>query len=243
MDDIFQTKIKYSSKIYYKNGWGIFKVRNMSNGVLSDEDDTLIIKGLWTDIDKNKEYYFIGKEIDDEKYGKQYDIYYIGDSFSIPDNEDAFLKEILSPSQLKNFYDKFDNPLSIIESKDIDKMTSVEGIGEKTAAKILDKYKKNKSHQPILAILGNVGISNSLMWRIFNRYKGDVSRTISTIMQNPYKLIDDVRGIGWETADSIACKIGIGHDDVGSLVSVLSVRDRMLNQSNLNVFHNQQQFL
>ena len=62
--------------------------------------------------------------------------------------------------------------------------------------------------------LAQFGISNSMAAKIYKRYKTDLYRIFK---ENPYKLAEDIRGIGFKTADEIADKAGIAKNAPGRI--------------------------
>ena len=69
--------------------------------------------------------------------------------------------------------------------------------------------KEKGEMQEILFKLGNYGISPALGIKIYRKYRASTFHIIQT---NPYKMIEDVRGIGFETADKIALSNGVHNE-------------------------------
>lgn len=112
----------------------------------------------------------------------------------------------------------------VIES-DPERLKEIKGITPKKIQKIIDAYAQKKHIKETLAYCQSVGIGMALANKIFKEY-GD--NTIKLIQKNPYKLIDDIRGIGFKKADEIAQKNGMDRNSpfrVGAgLEYVLSVQ-------------------
>lgn len=87
-----------------------------------------------------------------------------------------------------------------------EKLTEVEGIGEKKAAVIVDAFKEQKELRQVMVFLQSYGISTTYGIKIFKRYG---QNTIKNVKENPYRLCDDISGIGFKTADKIARNLGI----------------------------------
>ncbi|MPW26378.1 ATP-dependent RecD-like DNA helicase [Alkalibaculum sp. M08DMB] len=90
------------------------------------------------------------------------------------------------------------------------KLADVPGIGEKTALSISESFNENREVMESIVYLGTFGITSTYAMRIYKAYK---ENTISTIKENPYKVIDDVPGMGFKSADTIAMSIGIESED------------------------------
>ena len=86
------------------------------------------------------------------------------------------------------------------------RLTEISGIGPKKAAMILESYTAQVSMRRVMIFLQNYGISANLSTKIAKRYGGD---TIPLIRENPYRLVLDIEGVGFVTADRIALSMGI----------------------------------
>ncbi len=86
------------------------------------------------------------------------------------------------------------------------KLSEVRGISARKAVEIGDCFKDIKSMQNAVIFLQQYDISTNLSVKIFNFYK---EKTVTTISDNPYKLVEDIDGVGFLTADRIAFKMGI----------------------------------
>ncbi len=95
--------------------------------------------------------------------------------------------------------------LRIIE-RESKKLEAVEGIGPIRRQRIRDSWKEQQGVRDIMIFLQGHGIGNAQSVRIFRHY-GD--NAITFIRTNPYKLCEDIWGIGFKTADKIAVSVGI----------------------------------
>lgn len=98
--------------------------------------------------------------------------------------------------------------LEVLESEP-SRLREVRGIGKKTLKSIVKDWKEKTAQRNVLMFLAGYGISASFGTRIFETYG---QHTASVIKNNPYKLAEDVSGMGFSTADSIARKLGIEPD-------------------------------
>lgn len=90
-----------------------------------------------------------------------------------------------------------------------ERLLEVPGIGEKTAEKIHESIVKLQDSRDVAIYLQKFNLGNKLTASIYAKYK---SEAIEIIEKNPYQLVDDIRGIGFLTADKIALNIGIKPD-------------------------------
>ena len=87
-----------------------------------------------------------------------------------------------------------------------ERLTEVSGIGPKKAEMIIESYTEQMSMRRMMLFLQNYGISPNLSTKI-TKYYGEA--TVEMIKQNPYRLVTDIDGVGFLTADRIALSMGI----------------------------------
>lgn len=190
-------------------GITIWNVANVLEGELNE--DRITVKGDFpSPIDYGKRYKLLLHEVFHEKYGKQYDLAYICENTELKDKmqQRNFLSSILTPIQLKEIFEKFDNPIDIIKDHNIEKLKEVKGIGDYIANCIIERYESNKDSSIIYVKLADVGLTPKMIQKLIKTYK-DPQKVVSVVLENPYKLTYDVDGIGFKTADNIALKAGI----------------------------------
>jgi exodeoxyribonuclease V alpha subunit len=90
-----------------------------------------------------------------------------------------------------------------------ERLREIPGIGEVRARKITSGWADQKVIRSIMVFLHAHGVSTSRAVRIFKTYGPDA---IEVVQENPYRLAQDIRGIGFLSADTIAQKIGIAKD-------------------------------
>ena len=98
--------------------------------------------------------------------------------------------------------------LEVIENKP-QRLLDVEGIGPIRHSKITTAWSEQRVVRDIMVYLHSHGVSTSRAFRIYKAY-GD--EAIETVANNPYRLAQDIRGIGFKTADTIAESLGIGKE-------------------------------
>jgi len=207
-------KVIYPQDSYIEPGtWGIlscYPVKVINGTPILSKYGNFTIKGLLPAIDIDQTYKFIGEFVDDEKYGKQYVITYIGkdiDLTSVTDQKE-FLQQILSPLQIDEIYKTLENPFESIASGDTESITKAKGIGDTLAEKIIKRYNENINYADIIVKLNQYGLTKDMIHKLIAIYKSpDI--IIDIITSNPYSLINSVDGIGWVKADAIAKTTGI----------------------------------
>ena len=86
-----------------------------------------------------------------------------------------------------------------------DRLIHVDGIGPKRVAMIKKAWQEQKEIKNVMLFLQSNGVSTAYAVKIFKNYGND---SINTVKTNPYKLADDIWGIGFKTADKIARQLG-----------------------------------
>lgn len=172
---------------------------------------TISLKGKMCELSMIEEYNIVAKEIEDEKWGKQYEVIFIGSKIDLTNKEQQkiYLSKILTETQVDNLFKTFDNPMDILDKGDIDKLCTVKGIKGDKAEKILEKYQSTKDSYKAYVELDKYGLTKATIDKLVERY-GSPDTTVNKIHENPYILIDEVEGIGWAKADNMALKGGLG---------------------------------
>ncbi|MFI7705531.1 ATP-dependent RecD-like DNA helicase [Nonomuraea sp. NPDC049480] len=115
----------------------------------------------------------------------------------------------IGPKMAERIVDHFGTAtLEVIEQQP-ERLVEVPGLGPKRTKMIAAAWDEQKIIKEVMIFLQGVGVSTSIAVRIFKQY-GESS--ISVVRNQPYKLADDVWGIGFKTADTIAQAVGIPHD-------------------------------
>jgi exodeoxyribonuclease V alpha subunit len=145
------------------------------------------------------------------KYGKQFEVKEWEEAlpasiYGIEKYLGSGLIKGIGPVYAKQIVNLFkETTLDIIEEEP-DRLIEVPGIGRKRVEMIKKAWKDQKEIKNIMLFLQSNGISTSFGSRIYKVYGND---SIEVVKENPYKLADDVYGIGFKTADGLAEKLGI----------------------------------
>lgn len=115
----------------------------------------------------------------------------------------------IGPAYAKRMVKKFGPRIfDVIENESV-KLEDVDGIGRKRRQEIRESWLKQKSIHNIMLFLHQNGISSSRALRIYKTY-GD--EALAVLTSDPYRLAQDIHGIGFKTADQIAQQMGIAQD-------------------------------
>lgn len=171
---------------------------------------TITIKGNMCEMHKDTRYKVSLKEVYDSKYERWgYDIKFIQErySFDTVEKQRKFLLRILTERQVDNIFATFESPMEILENNDVEALTNVKGIGEKTAQDILSKFMATKDFGKAFVELSGYGLTNAMIYKLVDRY-GSPDIVVSKVKNNPYILAHEVDGIGFLKADAIALSVG-----------------------------------
>lgn len=152
-------------------------------------------------------------QVIDPVWGVQYDIINMRMDFPLDSVEDQkkFLSRVLTEKQVESLFGLTDNPMKLLEDRDIETLCQIKGVSEKTAKKLIAKYDASIDSANAFVSLGEYGLTNRAIQKLVKIYHSpDIA--IERIKENPYVLIREVRGYGWTKADQIALNQGIERD-------------------------------
>ncbi len=104
---------------------------------------------------------------------------------------------------------KFREDTFRIIEEEPERLAEIKGISERKAMEIASQMEEKKDMRKSMIYLQKYGISTKLAAKIYQRYGMKVHQILE---ENPYRLADDIEGVGFRTADEIAARIGIHTD-------------------------------
>ena len=159
----------------------------------------------------------------DSKYGRQFSVETFEEVLpatvlGIEKYLGSGLVKGIGPNFAKRIVNTFGvDTLNVIE-EDPEKLLTVPGIGKIRVERIKKSWADQKEIKNIMIFLQGHGVSTSHATKIYKTYGND---SVKTVQENPYRLADDIWGIGFKTADTIASKMGFGHEKYERLRSGL----------------------
>mgnify|MGYP001211925523 CR=1 FL=1 len=133
--------------------------------------------------------------------------------------------EGIGPKLAKRLVEAFgERTLEIIE-KEPHRLLEIEGIGERKKTAISRAIRAEKEVRDALVFLEGYGVTPGMAARVYRRYGPD---TIKLVSENPYRLADEVFGIGFKSADAIALEMGVAPDSPERAAAALM---HLLNQA------------
>jgi len=170
-------------------------------------------KGNMPSLNPGLEYIFQGRLIIDPKYGPSYSVEQLRLDFDMSDPEDQrkFFSGFLTENQVDALMAQGNEPLKWLEEHDVEKLKTIKGVGDVVAERMIRRYEESKDYGRAFVELESLDLTRAAIEKLVARY-GSVDVMVDKIKQNPYILIKEVRGYGWEKADAIARKQGIAPD-------------------------------
>lgn len=196
------------------------KFRNEENGysilsVSADPDgDEFVLVGTFPYISEGDLIEASGKMVEHPIYGDQIQV----ESYELKAPEDtASMERYLGSGAIKGvgtalaarIVRRFKADTFRVIEEEPERLAEVKGISEKLACSISEQMESKKELRQAMMFLQEYGITMNLALKIYNEYG---ARLYGIIKENPYKLADDIQGIGFKIADEIAQKVGIFTD-------------------------------
>src|SRR5574344_2272398 len=200
-----------------ENGYSILK------GKVKDHNDLVTLVGTMLEVPVGSVLLCEGDWKIDRKYGQQF----IVQSFEEVMPATVYgIEKYLGSGLVKGIGPKFaqlivrqfgTDTIEVIET-DIERLYEVPGIGKKRVEKIRESWEKQKDIKNVMLFLQGFGVSTAYAAKIYRQYGKE---SIDKVKENPYRLADDIWGIGFKTADGIARKMGYEMNDERRLRSGL----------------------
>lgn len=198
-------RITYQSE---ENGYAVLKCR------AKNYNDLVAVVGTMPDAHVGSVLSLEGTWKVDSKYGRQFQVEKWEETlpatvYGIEKYLGSGLIKGVGPKFAKRIVQKFGkDTLDVIEETP-DLLIEVEGIGRVRVERIKTSWQEQKEIKNIMLFLQSHEVSTSHATKIFKQYGAD---SINVVKENPYRLADDIWGIGFKTADTIARKLGIEKD-------------------------------
>ncbi|VVM04351.1 ATP-dependent RecD-like DNA helicase [Methylacidimicrobium cyclopophantes] len=117
----------------------------------------------------------------------------------------------IGPVYAKKLVERFGEKILEIVEKESARLEEVDGIGPTRRKRIKDAWNEQKAVREIMLFLHSHGVSTSRALRIYKTYG---PKAVETVRAQPYRLARDIPGIGFQTADQIARRVGIAQDSL-----------------------------
>ena len=190
--------------------FSIAKIKILKTNEAFDET-AIVVKGYFSQLQKEETYIFYGSLINHSKFGLQYDVEQY--QTFIPDSKEGLIAYLSSDL----FYGIGEKTAEKIVShvgtnaiskimKDRNVLKDIPGLNQEAADNLVSVLKENQGFEQIVMYLSRYQIGLKMAQRIYKEYKED---TVRLIEEDPYQLIYDINGFGFQTADQIARQNGV----------------------------------
>ena len=205
MEKSVQGLVSYKVFSNDDSGYGIFKI-----SLYNSNQKGLTIKGPLADLKMDHYYQFVGKYVEDPQYGMQLAVETY--EMMLPSHNEFIVRYLSGPSfpgigkiMAERIVEQYGNfVLDEIKSETITEL-QVKGLSQAKGNEIIEKIKAFGSDDDRVSFLLAHGLSNKQIVKINKEYGED---SVEVIKNNPYRLVYDVDGIGFQVSDKIAVSLG-----------------------------------
>ena len=194
----------------------IYQNRENGYAVISfvEEKEELICVGYFKNVEAGETLEIEGNYVEHPVYGLQMK----AENFRVvPPDDIISMERYLSSGTIKGIGEALakrivkafrEDTFRIIEEEP-ERLSEIKGISERKAREIADQMIEKRDMREAFVFLQQYGISNTLAVKIYDRYGMGL---YGIMKENPYRLAEDISGVGFKIADEIASKIGIHTD-------------------------------
>ena len=200
----------YVEHITYRNEENGYTVMTLA----CDDGEDLVVTGLFPSIGEGEYVRVCGEMSVHPMYGEQMKA--ASYEFIAPTNRTAILRYLSSgairgvkEALAKRMVDKFGEDTIRIIEEEPERLSEVKGISERIAMEIAEQVIEKREVRSAVLFLQQYGVSLQMAVRIYKQYGMSL---YGIVKENPYRLAEDVRGIGFRSADEIAKQMGIRPD-------------------------------
>ena len=192
--------------------------RNADNGytvlvlVCNEEEETCV--GVFSDIAEGENIKAKGSYTEHPTYGRQFQVKSFEEK--APQDEVA-IERYLGSGAIKGIgialaariVRRFKADTFRIIEEEPERLAEIKGISQRKAMEIADQVNQKKDLRQAMIFLQQYGINTTLAVKIYKTYGQEI---YGILKENPYRMADDVEGVGFRTADEIASRVGIRTD-------------------------------
>ena len=200
-----------------ENGYSVMKVK------VKGYDDLVTLVGNLLEVPAGAVLLCEGEWRVDKRYGQQFQCetweeVMPAKAYGIEKYLGSGLVKGIGPKFAKLIVGHFGTDTIEVIETDIERLYEVPGISKKRVEKIRESWEKQKDIKNVMLFLQGFGVSTAYAAKIYRQYGKE---SIDNVKENPYRLADDIWGIGFKTADGIARKMGYEMNDERRLRSGL----------------------
>lgn len=188
------------------NGYTVFNV---------DEDgEDITCVGMFQYLGEGEYLHMEGEYVNHPVYDRQFKV----DKFEmrVPEDKESIKKYLgsgaikgIGPAMAARIVNAFGEDTIRVMEEEPERLINIKGISQKKAMEISDQVQSKRDLRKAMIFLQQYGINLNLSVKIYQQYG---QKVYGVLKENPYKLADDIEGVGFKMADEIASKIGIHLD-------------------------------
>ena len=191
-----------------ENGYTVLKCAVKNNS------DLVTVVGSLLDVNVGSVLLIDGNWKVDSRYGKQFAAETWEETlpatvYGIEKYLGSGLIKGVGPRFAQRIVQKFGTDTLDVIELEIDRLSEVQGIGAKRILQIKESWERQKEIKNVMLFLQDHGVNTSFAAKIYRQYGNE---SIGKVKENPFRLADDIWGIGFKTADSIAEKLGFSKE-------------------------------
>ncbi|RMD54751.1 MAG: ATP-dependent RecD-like DNA helicase, partial [Candidatus Thermofonsia bacterium] len=207
-----------------ENGYSVIRLKPDNRGMLpfkyaSGRDALITVVGNLPELNPGEWVKLTGKWTAHSQYGRQFTAEQCEQS--VPATVEGIKRYLgsglirgVGPVMAERIVNKFGlDTLEIIDQQP-ERLKDVLGIGKKRVHQITKAWAEQRAIKDVMLFLQSHGVSTSLAVKIYKQYGDDA---LSVVQNTPYKMVQDIHGIGFKTADKIAQALGLAPDDPGRI--------------------------
>lgn len=199
----------YVEHIIYRNADNGYTVLNLVSG-----EDEITCVGVFSAIAEGENIEAQGEYTEHPTYGQQFKVASFEEK--APEDEEA-IERYLGSGAIKGIglamaariVRRFKEDTFRIIEEEPERLAEIKGISSRKAMEIASQVNEKRDLRQAMIFLQQYGITMNLAVKVYQAYGQDI---YSIIRENPYRLADDIDGVGFRTADEIATRVGIRMD-------------------------------
>ena len=199
----------YVEHIIYRNADNGYTVLNLVSG-----EDEITCVGIFSAIAEGENIEAQGEYTEHPTYGQQFKVTSFEEK--APEDEEAIERYLgsgaikgIGLAMVARIVRRFKEDTFRIIEEEPERLAEIKGISNRKAMEIASQVNEKRDLRQAMIFLQQYGITMNLAVKVYQAYGQDV---YGIIRENPYRLADDIDGVGFRTADEIAARVGIRMD-------------------------------
>jgi len=181
----------------------------------SETEGKVTVSGYFPDLKEQQRYKFVGKWVNHPRFGwqfqaAQYEVIQIREKSTLVHYFSSDLFDGIGKKTATKIVEVLGDDAIQMILKNPKTLDRVPKLPASTAKNLYEKLVEQQGTEQVLAPLYGYNLSPQLVMKIYKRYK---ERAVAIVEEDPYRLIDDIEGIGFLRADELARKVGYALED------------------------------